>query len=376
MKNNFFSLFLLVVALAVVSGYFIVRQASPLAQVSKAEYGSIRDSVSGNVKVHATATYDLISEANARVEWVALLPLGQTLPVEKNQTLVRLVQDDLDRQMDRLILDKKQFLQRKEVGTPSAILLEVKEKELSSMSELAKSDNVPAYSFELVENEVKRLRTQVRLEKLGNVHFLENFDLSLAKLNAEIQKRSIKSPISGDFSSCFVAPGNQVFSGNVVGRIHAKERIIEVSLNEEDFEGLKVGLGAGVNFFSQGNAVFEANVSALSATVESNSGMRKLYLNLVSQIDSIPVGSAGRAEIIKSEKNKALLIPRKALVGDFVVVNEKGIAKFREVKIGARNLLTVEVLDGLEEGEQVVVETPHLLQDGERIKSTLVGFRK
>ena len=64
-------------------------------------------------------------------------------------------------------------------------------------------------------------------------------------------KRSVKSPISGEFSSCFVAPGNQVFAGNVVGKVHANERIIEVSLNEEEFEGVKVGLGAGVRFFQR-----------------------------------------------------------------------------------------------------------------------------
>ena len=139
--------------------------------------------------------------------WIGLLslPLGHTLPVEHNQTLIRLVQDDLDRQMDRLLLDKKQFIQRKEVGSPSAILLGIKERELSSISELAKSEKVSGYSFELVENEVQRLRNQVQLEKLGNIHFLENFELSLATLNAEINKRSVRSPIKGDFSSCFVA---------------------------------------------------------------------------------------------------------------------------------------------------------------------------
>ena len=38
MKNNFFSL-LLVATVAVVAGYFIVRQASPEVLVSHAEYG-------------------------------------------------------------------------------------------------------------------------------------------------------------------------------------------------------------------------------------------------------------------------------------------------------------------------------------------------
>ena len=90
--------------------------------------------------------------------------------------------------------------------------------------------------------------------------------------------------------------------------------------------------------------------------------------------ERIPVGSSGRAEIIKSEKESALLIPRKALIGDYVVVEQGGVAQFRKVLIGSKNLRTVEVLNGLKKGEKVVVETPHLLKDGERIKSTQVSF--
>ena len=376
MKNKFLTPVLLLFLIATATVYYIIRQSSPSVFVSRAEYGAIRDSVTGNVKVHAAATFDLIAQANARVKWVALLPLGQSLWVEENQTLVELVQDDLDLRMDRLILDKEQFNERTEVGSPTEILLSIKEKELHSMSELAKIEQVASHSFDIIDNEVERLRTQVKLEKLGNTHFLENFELSLATLEAEIKKRSVKSPISGEFSSCFVAPGNQVFAGNVIGKVHAKQRIIEVSLNEEEFEGVEVGLGCGVRFFSQGNKIFDANVSAISVSVETSSGMRKLYLNLVEDADSIPIGSSGRAEIIKLEKDRALLIPSKALVGDFVVVEKNGIAKFHKVVTGARNLLTVEVIEGLKEGDKVVVETPHVLNNGDRIKSTVVGFRK
>lgn len=376
MKNNFIYLSVLVVLLITATVYYIFLQSSPTVMVSRAVYGPIRDSVTGNVHVHASATFELRAQANARVDWVALLPLGGTLAVEQNQTLIQLVQDDLDRQMDRLLLNEAQFNDRKEIGSLTEILLRIKEKELSSIRELAKSETIASRDLDLIENEVDRLKTQVKLEKLGNEHFIENNTLSLANLNAEIEKRTIRSPINGEFSSCFVAPGNQVFSGNVVGKVYAKDRIIEVSLNEEEFDGLETGLGAGITFFSQGQRVFDANVSALSATVESNSGIRKLYLSLVSNDLSIPVGSSGRAEIIKSEKSAALLIPRKALVGDFVVVDKQGVAQFRKVSTGAKNLLTVEVLDGLKEGERVVVETPHLLRDGERINSTLIGFRK
>ena len=376
MKNKTFSLFLFIALTICSLGYFVFTKVTTQVLVARVESASIRDSVTGNVKVHASATFDLKSEASARVDWVALLPLGETLPVEQNQTLVQLVKDDLDRQMDRLLLDKEQHDERKKEGSPTEILLKIKEKELTSIEELRKYEKVSTYELEVLQNEVDRLDTQVRLEKLSHQHFLENHGLSLSNLKAQIAKRSIESPIQGDFSSCFVAPGNHVFAGTVVGKVHSKDRIVEVSLNEDEFQGIQSGLKAGVSFFSHPNQIFDAEVSALSATVDTHSGIRKLFLTLSDQSVFIPVGSSGRAEIIKSEKTEALIIPRKALVGDFVVVEQGGVAHFRKVKTGSKNLLTIEVVEGLRIGDRVVVETPHLIKEGQRISPTMITTQK
>ncbi len=376
MKNKTFPLFLFIVLLFCSLGYFVFTKVTTQVLVARVESASIRDSVTGNVKVHASATFDLKSEASAMVDWVALLPLGQTLPVEQNQTLVQLITDDLDRQMDRLLLDKEQHDERKKEGSPTEILLKIKEKELTSIKELLKHEKVSTHELEVLQNEVDRLDTQVRLEKLSHQHFLENHDLSLSNLKAQIAKRSIVSPIQGDFSSCFVAPGNHVFAGSVVGKVHSKDRIVEVSLNEDEFQGIQSGLKAGVSFFSHPNQIFDAEVSALSATVDTHSGIRKLFLTLSDQSVFIPVGSSGRAEIIKSEKTEALIIPRKALVGDFVVLEQGGVAHFRKVKTGSKNLLTIEVIEGLRIGDRVVVETPHLIKEGQRISPTVITSQK
>ena len=376
MKNKTFPLFLFIVLLFCSLGYFVFTKVTTQVLVARVESASIRDSVTGNVKVHASATFDLKSDASAMVDWVALLPLGQTLPVEQNQTLVQLVADDLDRQMDRLLLDKEQHDERKKEGSPTEILLKIKEKELTSIKELLKHEKVSTHELEVLQNEVDRLDTQVRLEKLSHQHFLENHDLSLSNLKAQIAKRSIVSPIQGDFSSCFVAPGNHVFAGSVVGKVHSKDRIVEVSLNEDEFQGIQSGLKAGVSFFSHPNQIFDAEVSALSATVDTHSGIRKLFLTLSDQSVFIPVGSSGRAEIIKSEKTEALIIPRKALVGDFVVLEQGGVAHFRKVKTGSKNLLTIEVIEGLRIGDRVVVETPHLIKEGQRISPTVITSQK
>ena len=374
MKNKTFLYVLLFIGALSVVLFFLFKQAVPSVLVAQVKIGPIRDSVTGNVKVHAAASFDLRSQANAMVEWVGLVPLGNPLRVDKNETLIRLNSEDLDLRMNRLLLDRQQFIDRKMLGSQLGILLQIKEKDLNSSVELASKENIPPYEVALKSNEFERLSAQYKLEMLGHEHFEQNFQYNKKLLEKEIEKRSIRSPIKGDFSSCLVAPGNQVFPGDIVGKVYSRERIIEVSLNEEEFLGLKKGLSAGVNLFALGSKIFDATVTGLSSTVDSNSGIRKLYLQLNEKDIELPVGSSGHAEIIKSEKTETLILPRKALVGDYVVLDKKGIAHFQKVLVGARNLRTIEVIKGVKKGDRVVVETPHILRNGERIQSTTVGF--
>ncbi len=86
------------------------------------------------------------------------------------------------------------------------------------------------------------------------------------------------------------------------------------------------------------------------------------------------VGSTGEAEIIKAYKQDVVLVPRRALVGENLCIWKNGSIEVRKVKIGIHNLLVAEALDGLELGERVVVDTPHLFRDGQRAR--LAGTQK
>ncbi|MBT5908450.1 MAG: HlyD family efflux transporter periplasmic adaptor subunit, partial [Opitutae bacterium] len=169
------------------------------------------------------------------------------------------------------------------------------------------------------------------------------------------------------------APGDMVFPGAHLGQVVSNNRLIAVTLNEEDFGGVMEGQSVAVTLLSQGAQMFEGNVTRLSPTVDPASGRRKLYVELEGGNERFTPGSSGRAEIIKSVRKDALVVPRKALMGSAVFVVNNGTTEAREVKVGARNLLTAEILDGLEESEQVIVETPHLFRDGQKVKPVAAG---
>ena len=75
-----------------------------------------------------------------------------------------------------------------------------------------------------------------------------------------------------------------------------------------------------------------------------------------------------RFAISIAERANAVVIPRRALVGDYVYVVEAGQVALRKVEKGYDSLNFVEILKGVEAGEAVVVEKQDKYRSGERVR--------
>ena len=218
---------------------------------------------------------------------------------------------------------------------------------------------------------MERLRRQYELEKISNEETTKSLNLEINRIQHELEKHNIRSPIQGTLVSSSVKAGDTIFSGQVLGEVQSNNRIIEVTLNEEDFAGINEGQKVGVTIFSFGNKIFEGVVSRLTANVDPATGRRKLFVKLSSNED-MPVGSSGRAEIIKREITGTTIIPRKALLGASVFIVQDGTVSQKTVEIGAKNLEFVEITKGLKPKDMVISETPHLFYDGEKVSPTIL----
>ena len=106
-------------------------------------------------------------------------------------------------------------------------------------------------------------------------------------------------------------------------------------------------MAVAVNLFSMGGASFvRKKFLHFLLLFEPQSGTRKLFVSMDDEAN-IPVGSSGKAEIILLEKNDALVLPTKALLGDSVLVVSSGVVEKRKVVTGAQNLKTVEIIEGI-----------------------------
>ena len=351
----------------------IKNQLQEVAFVSVVEKGNIRDSVSGNVKVLPALSFQLISNAQSKIEFAALIPMGKPIQVEANETIFSMNTEDLDRHLKRTLLSQQSHEKRLATGSSIELQLELEEKNLQAYMKLSQenSKDVSKFELETKTNLVERLRRQFEFEKISNQETSEALRIELDRIKKELSERIISSPINGTLISSNVKKGDTILGGQLLGQVQSEERIIEVTLNEEDFAGIKEDQKVGVSLFSFGRKVFEGKVSRVSATINPQSGRRKLFVELDTN-QTLPVGASGRAEIIKEEKVGVLVIPRKALLGNSVLTVRDGKAVLVKVEVGAKNLEFIEIKQGLALNEKVISETPHLFYDGEHVSSTVL----
>lgn len=366
--TNLKSVFVTLVLIIFLALYLLFWNSGQEVRCRMVTKGEIQDSVTGNVHILAEQTHQLKSSLQGIVSTVAKLPLAKSIFVEKNQIIAQLDITDLNRTLKQALTTKDHFIKKIKKGSIHALELEIEQEELNALSKFSEGEHISIADLNRKRNHVNRLKTQVEREKIDNDEKLFDLNTNIENLISQIDKMTIRSPLKGQLIESYVSPGNLVSVGQLIGTIISNERVIQASLNEEDFFGLKEGLPAAVSLFSLGDEVIEANVSRLSSSVNPQSGRRFIYLKMNNTTRLLPTGASGRVEIIKSQKKNSLIIPAKAVIGNSVFVLENNKAIIKNIKIGAKNFQTVEVLDGLKEGEIIIVETPHLLRDGQTVQ--------
>lgn len=194
---------------------------------------------------------------------------------------------------------------------------------------------------------------------------VDNMEISLKsmKRNMElvrqrIENLNVKSPIDGELGLLDVVLGQSVVSGSKIGQINDLSSYkVESMVDEHYIDRIKEGLQAT---FERGGETFEVSVRKVFPEVRS--GKFRIWLHFVSERpDNIRSGQTYYLNLELGAPINALLIPRGAFYqttgGTWIFVVQDGRAVRRAVKIGRQNPQYYEVLEGLAEGEKVIVSS-------------------
>lgn len=328
--------------------------------VAGVERGLAVRAVPGVVRVAAARTVELRTEVAGKISESAL-EVGAT--VEVGEPLLRLDEMELRHALERVRLDMEAEEALSEIGSLLRYDLETLREELAG-----KEGQAPRREVDALKRRIARLVDEIALEEIRERRRLQGLKHERALLEEELKKMTLNAPVDGQVLEILAYPGDVVGARAVVARLLSEERVIEASLSEENFAGVEVGQAATVRFLSYGSRLFPAEVSKVLPAADPETQRYTIHLDVEMPEELMVPGITGEVSIVLAEREGALVIPRRALVGREVFVVRNGRARSREVRTGFVSLNNVEILEGLEEGDVVAVENLDRLRDGDRVR--------
>ena len=213
----------------------------------------------------------------------------------------------------------------------------------------------------------------MELDEVNNKLTLDNFENSLRSKEREKGKMTITNPLDGVIIDRQARVGDLISPQTAIATIMTTTRKVEAKISEENFAHIKLGLKATVRFLSFGQEQYNGVISKILPSADPATQRYTVYLDmLIPEGTELVPGLTGEASIVISEHSNAVIIPRRALVGDYVYVVVGGKLALRKIQKGYEGLKEVEISSGVQEGEQVVVEQQDRFREGDRVRVKLL----
>lgn len=183
-----------------------------------------------------------------------------------------------------------------------------------------------------------------------------------------VDEAQIRAPFSGVISLRHIKRGNQVQQGAEAFRITQLDRLrASIHVPERDIHKLKPDHPVTLTTDSLPDQLFRGRVGLISPVVDASSGTVKVTVWIDAQQVALRPGMFVRAEIVYDRREQVLLVPRDAVLiedaGKAVYVVVDGKAQRRQLRLGHADAQFSEVIEGLADGELVVVTGQANLRD-------------
>ncbi|MDR7481556.1 MAG: efflux RND transporter periplasmic adaptor subunit [Armatimonadota bacterium] len=216
------------------------------------------------------------------------------------------------------------------------------------------------------EEEIRAARAQVAQAQAA-----------LAFARQRLASMVIRAPFAGRVSHVTASVGDYLVAGDFAGRggfvaivYDDREMEVEVQVGERDLPLLAPGQPASLRLETAAAAPVPAVVRVISPAANAATRTATVRLRLQAAVDARP-GTFARGVIVVERRERALLVPRAAVVGDgrpVVRVVAGDVVQVRPVVLGVAQGDRVEIREGVAAGEQVVVLGPEALPAGTRVR--------
>ncbi len=206
----------------------------------------------------------------------------------------------------------------------------------------------------------------------GLKYELDALKASYDLIRLEYSYTAIRAPIAGVVSSRDVKLGTQVAPGTALFRITGTSRLVAYLLiPQSELSRISAGDEARVTVDALPEQTIRASIARISPTVDMSNGTFRVTAYIDNNDGRLAPGMFGRFSIAWEKHADAVLLPSAAILREdndnVVYVVDGGTASRRSVTLGIESDGEVQILDGLNENEVVVLSGQGSLRDGVKV---------
>jgi membrane fusion protein, multidrug efflux system len=289
-------------------------------------------------------SFDEVELKNEVAGRIVLLNLPEGKAVSKGTVLVKLFDDDLQAGLKKL---KAQ--------------LELQQQIYKRQTELIKVNGISQNEYEQSLLQVTDLMAEIEAQK------------------AQIRKMVILAPFDGIIGLRNVSLGAVVNTSTTLATIRSNRLKLDFYVPEKYGEAIKAGMNVDFSLYS-GQSNYRASVLATERSIDDATRNLKVRAVINQTAAGLIPGAFANVNLQLGANAKALLIPSESIIpmerNKQVIVARKGKAHFVTVKTGIRKESMVEITEGLQSGDTLVVSGLLFFKEGDVIKYSHVTDSK
>ena len=230
--------------------------------------------------------------------------------------------------------------------------------------------------------------TQAGMKQLAESSLLRlrNWDMSAAQVKALAKSGQVKrtftfaSPVSGVVTEKKALQGMRFMPGEELYQVADLSSVwVVADVFEQDIGLVEPGATATVRINAYPDKTFEGKVSYVYPTLNADTRTVPVRVELANPGLLLKPAMFAQVELPVAAKGSVVTVPTSAVIDSGtrqIVLVQKGEGRFepREVKIGARSDAAIEVMEGVKDGEQVVVAANFLIDAESNLKAAISGF--
>ena len=202
---------------------------------------------------------------------------------------------------------------------------------------------------------------------------LKEMEAILEQERTRLQNAKIVAPFRGEISRKYVDAGALVSASTpLVSLVHTETLRVVANVLEKDIPLLRAGMSAKIRTESYPEKVFEGRVEKVNSALDLPTRTLQVEIYIPNRDQLLKPGMFSNVEVALLTKPQALVIPREAILeagnGMSVFVVERNKALRRPITIGYEQGRMVEVLQGLNEGDQVVIKGQQMIREGSAVR--------